>query len=300
MHWRTLCLAPILLLPSLANAQASNSYNQSNLVSDGTVQAQQTDPNMINPWGVAIGQQTPFWINAAGTGLSEVYDSGGNKQFVVTIPAAANAKTGSPTGIAFNASTTDFLLKKGGSALFIFDSLDGVISAWNASLTNAQVVVDNSAAGAVYTGLAIANNGTANYILAANFAQNSIDVFDNQFASISLTGGHFVDPALPPGYAPFNVHVLGDKVYVMYDQQTQGGGPPTTGAGAGYVSVFDTNGKFLSRAISGGSLNAPWGLARLSNTKPGSTTYTFDDDQGASATVFVVDTGCYAVRFKAI
>ena len=257
---RIQCLALLPLLPALAHAQAGNSYTQSNLVSDGSVKAQQTDPNMINPWGIAIGQQTPFWINAAGSGLSEVYDSGGNKQFVVAIPAAAKSTAnGSPTGIAFNASTTDFVLKQGGSALFIFDSLDGTISAWNASMTNAQTMVDNSASGAVYTGLAIENNGKANYILAANFAQNEIDVFDNEFARISLSG-KFVDPTIPPGYAPFNVHVLNNQVYVMYDLQPHGGGPPTTGAGNGYVSVFDTNGNFVSRAISGGNLNAPWGL----------------------------------------
>jgi hypothetical protein len=47
----------------------------------------------------------------------------------------------------------------------------------------------------------------------------------------------------------------------MYAQQNPAGGPPTTGAAAGYVSVFDNNGKFVARAISGGNLNAPWGLA---------------------------------------
>ncbi len=254
-------LAPLLLLPSLALAQNGNRYTQSNLISDGFIKAQQTDPKMINPWGVAIGAQTPFWINAAGSGLSEVYDGGGNEQFVVTIPGGSKSTgSGSPSGIAFNSSTTDFALKQGGSALFIFASLDGVISGWNASITDAQVVVDNSANGAVYTGVAIDNNGAGNFILAANFAANEIDVFDNEFARISLSG-KFIDPALPTGYAPFNVHVLNDLVYVMYAMQTPGGGPATPGAGAGFVSVFDTNGNFLHCAISGGNLNAPWGIA---------------------------------------
>jgi hypothetical protein len=84
-------LVLLSLLPSLAHAQAGNSYTQSNLVSDGSVKAQQTDTQLINPWGMAIGQQTPFWINTAGSGLSQVYDSGGNKQFVVKIPAATGS-----------------------------------------------------------------------------------------------------------------------------------------------------------------------------------------------------------------
>jgi uncharacterized protein (TIGR03118 family) len=36
----------------------------------------------------------------------------------------------------------------------------------------------------------------------------------------------------------------------------------TTGSGEGYVSVFDNNGKLIAHAISGGNLNAPWGLAQ--------------------------------------
>jgi subtilisin family serine protease len=36
---------------------------------------------------------------------------------------------------------------------------------------------------------------------------------------------------------------------------------------------------------------APWGLARLSNTEPGSTTYTYDDTAGEGTCAYVVDTG---------
>jgi uncharacterized protein (TIGR03118 family) len=107
--------------------------------------------------------------------------------------------------------------------LFIFDALDGTISAWNSSLTDAQVMVNNSASGAVYSGLAIDSNGTGNFILAANLAANTIDVFDTKFAPTSLSG-KFSDPTLPPGYAPFNVHVFNGQVYVMYALQTAGGG----------------------------------------------------------------------------
>jgi uncharacterized protein (TIGR03118 family) len=254
-------LVLLAFLPSLAHAQTANSYTQSNLISDGSVKAQQTDTQLINPWGVAIGQQTPFWINTAGTGLSEIYDTGANKQFVVTIPpAGGSGKIGSPTGIVFNPSTTDFALPQGSAAFFIFDALDGTISAWNPSVTNAALVVNNSASGAAYTGIAIVNNGTANFLLAADISKNKIDVFDSKFAPAVLSE-NFTDPSIPSGFAPFNVHVINNQVFVMYAQQNPAGGPPTTGAAAGYVSVFDNNGKFVARAISGGNLNAPWGLA---------------------------------------
>jgi uncharacterized protein (TIGR03118 family) len=255
------CLMLSLALPALAHSQAANSYKQTNLVSDGSVQAQTTDPQLINPWGIAVGQQTPFWINTAGTGLSEVYDGGGNKQFVVQIPPATGGQSnaGSPAGIAFNPSTTDFIIPHSTAAIFIFGSLDGTISAWNASLANAQVVVDGNGSGASYTGLAIEKNGANSYILAANFNAASVDLYETEFAHIALAG-HFTDPDVPQGYAPFNVHVLNNQVYVMFAMQTPGGGPPTTGAGAGYVSVFDLNGNLLHHAIAGGNLNAPWGI----------------------------------------
>ena len=254
-------LVPLLFFPLLAHGQATSAYSQTNLVSDGSVKAAQTDPNLLNPWGMTIGQQTPFWINAAGSGLSLVYDSGGNKQFKVTVPAAAGStKSGTPTGITFNASTTDFAVPGGAAALFLFDTLDGTISAWNTSTANPVAVVDNSTSGAVYTGLAIANNGTANYLLAANLASGKIDVFDAKFKPATLAGS-FADPGVPQGFAPFNVHVLNSSVYVTYGQQTPGGGPPTSGAALGYVSVFDANGNLKAHAISGGNLNAPWGIA---------------------------------------
>src|SRR5215467_8606026 len=134
---RIQCLVLVMCLPHLLGGQTPKGYSQSNLISDGSVQAQQTDTNLVNPWGVAIGQQTPFWINTAGTGLSEVYDAGANKQFAVKIPAAVGtSKIGSPTGIVFNASTTDCALAGGAAALFIFDTLDGTVSAWNSNATD--------------------------------------------------------------------------------------------------------------------------------------------------------------------
>src|SRR6201989_2242610 len=95
-----------LLRPAGALAQ-SGSYNQTNIVSDGSVPAQKTDPTLINPWGISIGPA--FWIDTAGTGFSLVDDASGNKQFSVTIPpAVASEKNGSPAGTVFNADSTAF------------------------------------------------------------------------------------------------------------------------------------------------------------------------------------------------
>jgi uncharacterized protein (TIGR03118 family) len=146
-------------------------------------------------------------------------------------------------------------LSRGAAANFIFANLSGTISAWNGGQgTTAQVQV--TTLGAVYTGLAIA--GTTLY--AANGAQNRIDVFDGSFHLIPPGAGAFVDPTLPAGLVPFNVQNIGGKIYVSYapaDPTAQRTATPGTGA----VSVFDTNGAFLQRLITGSQLASPWGVA---------------------------------------
>ncbi len=246
-----------LLLPAGALAQSA-SYTQTNIVSDGSVPAQKTDPTLINPWGVSIGPA--FWIDTAGTGFSLVDDASGNKQFSVTIPPAVSTeKTGSPAGTVFNADATAFAIPGSGSAQFLFGNLDGSIAAWNQSTAQPVTVVNNSSAKAVYTDIAVVKNNTGTFLLAANFAGGTVDVFDNTFKSAKLAGS-FSDPQLPAGYAPFGIHTIGNNVYVTY-AQPNAQGRENVGAGLGVVDQFDQNGNLLVEAIVGGNLNAPWGMA---------------------------------------
>uniref|UniRef100_A0A0B7JTB1 Peptidase S8/S53 domain-containing protein n=1 Tax=Bionectria ochroleuca TaxID=29856 RepID=A0A0B7JTB1_BIOOC len=46
-------------------------------------------------------------------------------------------------------------------------------------------------------------------------------------------------------------------------------------------------------SISATQTGAPWGIARLSNTNTGSTTYTYDDSAGDGTCAFIIDTGIY-------
>jgi uncharacterized protein (TIGR03118 family) len=178
---------------------------------------------------------------------------------VVTIPPpAGGSPPAAPTGVVFNPNSTDFLIN-GIHASFIFATEDGTISGWNGG-TNAVREVDNAGSGAVYNGLALGNNGSGNFLYAANFQAGRIDVFDSGFATTTLSGS-FTDPNLPNGYAPFNVQNIGGALYVTYALQNGSGQDVVTGPGNGYVDVFDFNGSFVKRLISNGSLNAPWGLA---------------------------------------
>jgi hypothetical protein len=53
----------------------------------------------------------------------------------VKIPnAPSQPAPGSPTGVLFNGSTTDFLVAPGKPALFLFATEDGTIQGWNPSV----------------------------------------------------------------------------------------------------------------------------------------------------------------------
>ena len=241
-----------LLLPAGALAQ-SGSYTQTNIVSDGSVPAQKTDPTLINPWGVSIGPA--FWIDTAGTGFSLVDDASGNKQFSVTIPpAVATEKNGSPAGTVFNADSTAFNIPGSGSAQFIFGNLDGSIAAWNQSTPQPVTVVNNSSKKAVYTDIAVVKNNTGTFLLAANFTGGTVAVWDSNFKHATLAGS-FSDPNLPAGYAPFGIHTINGKVYVTY-AQVNPMGFESVGAGLGVVDQFDENGNLLVGNFGDGVINA--------------------------------------------
>jgi len=254
------------LLCAGASAQESGTYQVTNLISDGAVAAATTDPSFVNPWGVSKGPA--FWINTANTGLDYVAAATGKINFRVIIPPApgASTSTGVPSGTVFSGTAMgNFLLPDGAKALFLFCSLDGIITGWNAGLgTNnsvAQIVVNNSAHKAVYTDMALLPTANGTFILASNFGQGSdIEVYDSNFAPAKL-GGSFSDPNLPMNYAPFSVHVLHNQVIVTYALRDANTGRQTVGAGDGIVDVFNTNGNFVTRSVTGGNLNAPWGVA---------------------------------------
>jgi uncharacterized protein (TIGR03118 family) len=240
----------------------SSSYAQTNLVSDGAVAAAHMDKKLINPWAVAFSPGGPFWISDNNSGFSTLYDNQGVPQsLIVTIPPPAGAPgPATPTGMVANA-TANFAVN-GSPAFFIFSTEDGTISAWTGG-NNAVLEVNNpnfnSGTDPVYKGLALLTNGTGNFLLATNFRNARIDVFDSMFKPTALAG-NFTDPTLPAGFAPFGVHVLNNnQVYVTYAMQDATKHDPVNAPGNGFVSLFDANGNFVRRVISQGQLNSPWG-----------------------------------------
>jgi uncharacterized protein (TIGR03118 family) len=184
------------------------------------------------------------------------------------------------------------------AAAFLFDSEDGTITGWNPGIdptgkfaagasAQAATAVDNSGnnftnpdpsqqTGAVYKGLAIATSttpiiaGDANstaLLYASNFRAGTIDVYDGMWNKpMGMAPGAFTDPGLPAGFAPFNVQVLGSKLYATYALQNAAKHDDVAGPGRGFVDVFNLDGTpglpgGQVRLISRGALNSPWGLA---------------------------------------
>jgi uncharacterized protein (TIGR03118 family) len=249
-----------LALPSAAsNIQANNAYTVHNLVSDQEGAAARTDTNLKNGWGIAASSGSPWWVADNHTDRSTLYRGDGTIRPLVVVVE------GGPTGVVFN-GTADFTVTDGtntGAAAFIFATEGGEILGWNPTVGGGTDAVPGGAhAGAIYKGLAIgvsADDGH-NYLYAADFHNAAIDVYDASYAVVSLAGD-FTDPGIPAGFAPFNVQNLGGTLYVTYAMQDADAEDEIAGAGLGYVSAFDTDGNFLGRVASGGSLNAPWGLA---------------------------------------
>jgi uncharacterized protein (TIGR03118 family) len=249
---------------SAGTRATGNAFVQRNLVSDIPGVARITDPNLVNPWGLAAGPRTPVWVADNARDVSTLYSGSVDGSIPRIQPLVVRIPGGAPTGIVFN-PTTGFVVRSGAAsapAAFIFDSEAGQITAWSPRvppMTTAQTAV--TVPTAVFKGLAITVTGaTGPRIYAADFHNARVLVFDNAFAPVRTTGG-FVDPNLPAGFAPFNIQELRGRLYVTYARQDARATNQVRGAGLGFVDVFNTNGRLLRRVVSQGALNAPWGLA---------------------------------------
>src|ERR1700720_4613200 len=173
------CLGFALFLVSNA---ALAQYQLANLSSNQVKAARHDDPLLVNAWGLVHAPGSPFWISDNGSGWSTLYfGTGGKVPFEVEIPSANGSGTGSPTGIVWNGSK-EFQVQ-GWASIFLFATLDGTISGWapQSNFNQAIVAVNHAGKGAVYTGLAISNNGSGNHLYAADLANNHVDMFDGNF-----------------------------------------------------------------------------------------------------------------------
>jgi uncharacterized protein (TIGR03118 family) len=168
-----------------AASTRADTYSWTNFQSDIPGVAQHTDPNLVNPWGMAASANDTIWVSDNGTGVSTLYHEDGTAlSLVVTIPTGfQNRGTGTPTGLVFN-STNFFQVTKNGTsapAFFIFVSEDGSISGWNPNLdpTNAIIAVDNGrnrgVNHAVYKGATLGVADGHNFLYVTDFHTGKVE-----------------------------------------------------------------------------------------------------------------------------
>src|ERR1043166_6836296 len=235
-------------------------YRQVNLVSDQRNVAMVQDTNLVNSWGISFSPTSAFWVNDNGSGRATLYavtnDSTGFPHVIkqgleVRIPG------GGPTGQVFN-DTTNFH-----GDVFLFVSEDGTISGWRGALgTTAEVLKTRPTA--VYKGGTLASAAGVPFLVAANFSEGSVDVYDGDMNLI----GQLSDPHAPAGYAPFNVQSIYDKIFVTFAKQDSDKTDDVAGRGRGLIDVLDLRTETFRRFVTGSDvgghlreIDSPWGVA---------------------------------------
>src|SRR5438094_757763 len=105
-----------------ARCVPASAYIQTNLTANVPGPAPHVDPNLTNPWGLAVNPGSgAFWVGDNVTGVSTLYDTTGQPfppgaPLVVTVPAPpGHTGPSSPTGTVFN-GTNDFVIHQGAAS----------------------------------------------------------------------------------------------------------------------------------------------------------------------------------------
>jgi len=267
--------AAALVLTAGLFARGQN-YDQINLVANRSGIAHETDPHLVNPWGLARTTGSDWWVADAGTGLSTIYRGDGLiNSLVVAVPKAnPGAAASTPTGMV---SDLKFLASAGNPASFLFCTAEGSIAGWNPETglppggsppSKNAVTLVKTTDGSSYLGLTSATIGAHFYLYAANFSKGRIDVYSTAYKRVTLpkvpnlgdfnpgTTVPFTDALLPKGYTPFNVQAIGNDLVVTYALSNGAAGP-----GKGFVDIYSSAGELLMRFEHGAWMNAPWGVA---------------------------------------
>src|SRR5579863_2235509 len=235
----------LIFISSAAFAQYTGTILDTNLNGKG----KQTDPLLVNAWGLAYAPGGPFWISDEGTGWSTLYASSGNKQSLeVIVPKANGTGFGTPTGMVYQGSN-EFQIDSWPSE-FIFATLDGSIQGWSHfDPSTTLVAVNNSGSNASYTGIAVTSKSSGNNLYAANFNTGLVEMYDGSFNLVKT----FTDSQVPKGFVPFGIQDIAGQLYVAF--AAANGGP------GGVIDQFTEQGTFVKHVATGSKLNQPWGIA---------------------------------------
>jgi uncharacterized protein (TIGR03118 family) len=255
-------IATSMMLSGLGYAQH---YQVTNLVSNGSVEAKNTDPNLVNGWGISRSSGSPWWVSDNNSGTASLYNGVGEIQpLVVTIPAATPGQKGTPTGTIFN-GTQSFEIAPGKPAVFLFVTEDGTISGWNPTVKATEAVIVIKHPKAVYKGFTMAQIHGAPYLFVVNFHSGQIEVYDGRFHRVRMDERAFArdDDFIEDraDLVPFNIQNIGGTLVVAYARQDSTRHDDEAGPGLGAVVAYTPRGRFIRVFRHGPWFNAPWGLA---------------------------------------
>jgi uncharacterized protein (TIGR03118 family) len=273
-------LLRLMFVAAFANfLSAQNNYLVHNLVSDLPGVADQQDDELVNPWdftsfGVCEPVPSPscqppdvssVLIMSNGAGLVAQYTAIPGIVETKSYPYQITGITGVMGMYGLPQPGTNGLA----DGLLFCTENGKIVGLGVFSPTFVTTLVDNSQSGAVYTGCTSASlfqtKGQPFYY-AANFGKETIDVWDANLNLIQAAGA-FADPAIPPGFAPFNVQGISDKVLlVTYARKDPNSNSDVPGIGNGFIAAFDYDGNLLSTLVARGPLNSPWGLTMAAST----------------------------------
>ncbi len=274
------------------------------------------EKDFINAWGIAIrpvGAGGHFWVTAKNVSyeyVGDVSQAPDAKQRALHVDDLKYVKLpvggaeNFATGVVFSDSTENFVITQTldgaepitAPAKFLFASDGGIISAWTERKKpdggfdragTAVPVIDQSAAGAQFFGLAI--SAAYDRLYAVDFgAVPAIKVFDGKFQPLDIRFDQPFDTnkngKVDAGeYAPFNIQSLvtpsgASHLFVAYAKTQKcpkaaiaekacakgalwPGEEDTSKPGMGRVAEFTADGKLVAVWPDAGKLSAPWGFA---------------------------------------
>jgi uncharacterized protein (TIGR03118 family) len=272
IHWRLLSslmnanlikvsLATALLSGVVGAAAPTPGYLLTLTESDLAHTASHQDVRLVNPWGV-VHTATELVVADNGTGLLTFYSpmTGARINGSITVPPpAGSTNSAAPSGLVLN-SDSAFVLTNGAhhqTAVGFIATEDGTVSGWN-SKNEPTLLIDNSATGAVYKGIAIAGTSNGPVLFVTDFHNGFVAAYNSHYAFL----GNFTDPALVNlGFAPFGIRMIQDKLIVTFAKQNAERHDDVAGPGNGYIDIFNTSGELVRQFAANGALNSPWGLA---------------------------------------
>lgn len=227
--------------------------------------------NMINSWGMIYDKCTQsYWIVNNGSSTLSVLDCKGRTVMnPIKIVGTGPTDIVSNISCGFNIRDTDDKCSKKLPSLLIIVNEDGTISGYNPKVNDSTTIQLFNDPLMVLKGCTIGFERGIATLYVADFAGGHIITFDQCMEQRSC----FTDKSLVKiGYAPFNVKVIEQQLYVAFakkgsiNEEVVSGDLRVTslddvpGIGNGFVDVFTLDGCLSHRIINRDNLNSPWAM----------------------------------------